>query len=183
MANARWSTFADTLQLLVTGAAVYMVHVVAADYPQIAVQRYMIPKVAGQEDHSGYSIWLCISRFDILILFTDTEVPVPVRLADGTSPLEGRVELNHGGVWGTICDDDWDINDANVICNSLGHNGATAAVLQGGFGRGAEGSPIFLDDVDCTGRESAIEQCNHRGFEENNCGHLEDAGVRCRPCK
>lgn len=42
-----------------------------------------------------------------------------VRLADGNSPLEGRVELCVNGNWGTVCDDFWDVNEASVICRQL----------------------------------------------------------------
>lgn len=43
-----------------------------------------------------------------------------IRLVGGSSPLEGRVELCLGGVWGTITDDSWDTNDAKVVCKELG---------------------------------------------------------------
>ena len=42
-----------------------------------------------------------------------------VRLEGGTS-LSGRVEICFNGVWGTVCDDNWDDRDARVVCNQLG---------------------------------------------------------------
>lgn len=43
-----------------------------------------------------------------------------VRLVDGFSKLEGRVEVCVNGSWGTVCDDAWSSFDARVVCGQLG---------------------------------------------------------------
>ena len=45
-----------------------------------------------------------------------------MRLADGTSLNEGRVEVCVDGSWGTVCDDGWGNIDAQVVCNQLGYS-------------------------------------------------------------
>lgn len=90
----------------------------------------------------------------------------------------GRVEINHSGIWGTICDDSWTIEDAHVVCKQLGfRNGARAAIGYATFGEGQ--GDIIMDDVKCTGDESALSGCLHNGYGEHNCAHSEDASVMC----
>lgn len=48
---------------------------------------------------------------------------VSVRLAGGSSSNEGRVVVSLGNTEGTVCDDDWDIADARVVCRMLGYHG------------------------------------------------------------
>lgn len=44
-----------------------------------------------------------------------------IRLVDGSTTLEGRVEVfTENGVWATVCDDGWGEQDATVVCQQLG---------------------------------------------------------------
>lgn len=42
-----------------------------------------------------------------------------VRLVDGRRPSEGRLEVKVDGAWGTVCDDDFTVQAAAVVCRML----------------------------------------------------------------
>jgi hypothetical protein len=99
----------------------------------------------------------------------------PLRLVDGATYMEGRLEIFHNGEWGTVCDDGFSTTEARAVCFTLfgSIDGDVIDVVEGS-GR------IWLDDVDCPTPSTPIEHCDHRDWGSNNCGHAEDVGVRCR---
>ena len=103
-----------------------------------------------------------------------------IRLIGNGNEYEGTVEIMYQGIWGTICDDGWDNNDATVVCRELGFlNGvATQPLFQ--FNRG----PVWLRQVECLGNESKLSLCPHSGVGSvGNCTHVQDVGVKCSGVK
>ena len=87
------------------------------------------------------------------------------------------MEIFYNDKWGTVCDDDWDMNDARVVCRHLGFSNAVRALGSAHFGTGS--GEVWLDNVGCSGSESSIENCSHNGWGVGDCTHKEDASVIC----
>ncbi|XP_023931763.1 deleted in malignant brain tumors 1 protein-like [Lingula anatina] len=133
-------------------------------------------------NHSGWSSHKCDHSEDASVRCGTTTTPVKVTLVGGSRVGEGRVNVFHNGEWGTVCDNDWDDNDARVVCRMLGYNPKYSVSFYGTyFGRGF--GPILMDNVACSGNEASIQDCGHRGWRSHNCSHFEDAGVRCVPIR
>ena len=70
----------------------------------------------------------------------------------------------------------FETTDAEVVCRSLGMAGGEV-MKYAFFGEGS--GPILLDNVECSGSESSLTECSHRGWGINDCSHGEDVGVIC----
>ncbi|XP_052771746.1 deleted in malignant brain tumors 1 protein-like [Mya arenaria] len=111
-----------------------------------------------------------------------SEFHASVRLVGTTYPNQGRVEIsfNNGASWGTICDNNFQNVDAQVVCAMLGYE-RQGAVATGGafFGQGVISQQILLNNVYCTGTESSIMDCGRSPVGISNCYHSQDVGVTC----
>uniref|UniRef100_A0A665TCW5 Lysyl oxidase homolog n=1 Tax=Echeneis naucrates TaxID=173247 RepID=A0A665TCW5_ECHNA len=99
-----------------------------------------------------------------------------VRLRGGAMIGEGRVEVLKNGEWGTVCDDNWDLKAATVVCRELGFGSAKEALTGARLGQGI--GPVHMNEVQCSGFEKSLTEC-HFNRESLGCSHEEDAAVRC----
>ena len=102
-----------------------------------------------------------------------------VRLVNGPTQYEGRVEVYHNGEWGTVSDDGcWDLNDAQVVCRELGFGQAVAATQNRFYGE--HSGKVWFNNLNCVGNESSIGECSHTGWEiKYYYYYFEDAVVKC----
>ncbi|XP_077981071.1 scavenger receptor cysteine-rich domain-containing protein DMBT1-like [Glandiceps talaboti] len=125
-------------------------------------------------EHSEYGVNNCAHYEDVGVTCTGTQNDGDIRIRAGGVIGRGRVEVFHGGNWGTVCNDNFNEKEASVVCRQLGlrFGRVVSSPLPG------SGS-IWLDDVQCTGTETRLAQCRHRGWSEHNCVHSEDVVVSC----
>jgi len=118
-----------------------------------------------------------LSAVALMMLFTMATTQT-VMLVGGSSPYEGRLEVYYSGTWGTVCDDYFRDAAAGVVCFMLGY-GHGGRFINNSYGAGS--GRIWLDDVQCTGTETNIADCQHNRWGDHNCEHSEDVSVSCRP--
>uniref|UniRef100_A0A673KHN0 Si:ch211-161n3.4 n=1 Tax=Sinocyclocheilus rhinocerous TaxID=307959 RepID=A0A673KHN0_9TELE len=99
------------------------------------------------------------------------------QLSGGEGRCSGRLEVYHNAVWGSVCDDQWDISDAQVVCRQLGCGAALRADGNSVFGAG-EGV-VWLNRVECRGNEIHLWDCPLSLKNHTDCSHKEHAGLTC----
>ncbi|XP_041371612.1 scavenger receptor cysteine-rich domain-containing group B protein-like [Gigantopelta aegis] len=110
-----------------------------------------------------------------------------LRLVNGSTDKEGRLEVFYNNQWGTICDKYFDTIAAAVACKMLGHRPVGAQMLSRDDVTDGTG-PIWMSSIDCNpGSEDSLTDCEHHGWEQDqeiilnsdNCQHKNDVGIRC----
>ena len=106
---------------------------------------------------NNFSRFSCINS-----CLCDYAIAQDIRLADGSGPYEGRVEVRTlpDGVWNTVCDDLWDRNDGKVACRQLGYSTDGLISYSGPSSPYGPGTGrIRLDNLRCIGSENSLFEC------------------------
>uniref|UniRef100_A0A1X7TKI1 SRCR domain-containing protein n=1 Tax=Amphimedon queenslandica TaxID=400682 RepID=A0A1X7TKI1_AMPQE len=103
-----------------------------------------------------------------------------LRLSGSSAEYAGRVEICIESYWTSLCDQNWDLKDAQVACRELGYSPYGAMPTYGCY---TEGQLSFgITSINCTGSENALLNCSHNNIERSNCSNgsirLVDAAMR-----
>ncbi|XP_068589879.1 scavenger receptor cysteine-rich type 1 protein M130-like [Cebidichthys violaceus] len=130
---------------------------------------------------SGSALKDCVtSRYSNFLL--DLTCSDSVRLVNGTSRCSGRLEVKSNQSnqsnqrWSSVCEDDFDQQDAEVLCRELGCG--APSVLQGAL-YGEVEAPMWTKEFQCGGHESALLDCRRSGSDRNTCSPGKAVGLTC----
>ena len=102
---------------------------------------------------------------------------VTVRLANGPTNHDGIVEMYRSGVWRTVCGDQWDLNDGQVVCSELSI-GNVVAVKSSYY----KAQRVDFHFLNCTGSELSTVNCSYSEWPwlPIHCGTTNSAAnVKC----
>ncbi|XP_073188855.1 scavenger receptor cysteine-rich type 1 protein M130-like [Lepidochelys kempii] len=102
------------------------------------------------------------------------------RLANGSTECSGRVELRHGGAWGTLCDSQWDLQAAHTLCQQFDCGFALSIPAGQLFGTGD--GPVWNGKFGCENNESRLRDCLVSALGTTECPPGSEASVVCSGC-
>ena len=111
--------------------------------------------------------------FTLFLFYT---APLPIRLQGSPHASVGRLEVWRNEMWGSVCNEHFTIEAANVVCRQLGFDQASDYTPGGYFGQST--GPIHMSNVMCTGNEASITDCTFS--TTHSCNHSQDVGIYCQ---
>ncbi len=126
------------------------------------------------------TVWNQTISLPSFLLLQSTE-ELEVRLIDGLYPSEGYLQtrLPNSSTWTTVCDVDWDLRDANVVCKQLGFSYAFEISAEGTLT--SDLGNVIANNVYCNGDEDNFGECSLENNSE--CWSPDPAAVACTECK
>ncbi|XP_067416128.1 scavenger receptor cysteine-rich type 1 protein M130-like, partial [Emydura macquarii macquarii] len=128
------------------------------------------PHVPAEPTFSSYSN-------SVIIGIQEMACRIELQLVGGDTACSGRVEVQYGKTWETVCDSNLDFNAASVICNELGCGQAVTTVGAAHFGEGHD--LIWKEEFQCVGNESLLQKCPWMSHPNETCSHANDVSVLC----
>lgn len=129
-----------------------------------------------------------LTSFVFIVAFSGIlGVAAQVRILDSAGAVSnaGLLEIRTGGEaveFGTVCG--MNLAAAEVVCKQLGYDfGSVSDSSCSDYGGsalcGAQGAPVAMEDLECTGGELDILSCSYKAPTEKCAGHKMDAIVYC----
>nr|XP_003703916.1 PREDICTED: uncharacterized protein LOC100876764 [Megachile rotundata] len=112
------------------------------------------------------------------------ESPLSIRLVDGPTPYEGRLQLFHRGEWRSVCTNsrNWTRADLETACRQLGFQGGR---WWSWIDRQWPAKPRLLyEQPGCKGTEASLTSCekwSDRQLGGGVCDYHPDLGISCLP--
>ncbi|XP_011408917.1 PREDICTED: scavenger receptor cysteine-rich domain superfamily protein-like, partial [Amphimedon queenslandica] len=101
-----------------------------------------------------------------------------VRLVNGTTPDEGRVEVCINGEWGAVCGRYWDRSETKVVCKQLGYSQDAVEGSVFRYSKFGDGDyQQILWNIQCTGSETSLTSCSN--YHNDNCYYGRTVGIKC----
>ncbi|XP_024659067.2 scavenger receptor cysteine-rich type 1 protein M130 isoform X2 [Maylandia zebra] len=125
--------------------------------------------------HSGSAVREC-ARLNLFFYIQHLTCQNSVRLLNGSSLCSGRLEVKSNQSWSSVCEADFDQQDAEVVCRELGCG--PPSVLQGAL-YGEVEAPVWSKEFQCGGHESALLDCRSSGSARNSCSAGKAVGLTC----
>ena len=108
---------------------------------------------------SLYSFSNKIAFFSTITEFSDSG-PRTVRLTGGATDAVGRIEVYSNSMWSPVCNyNDWDKNEALVVCRQLGYGGLVNTYPSNDFGM-VSADQTGISGISCTGQEKELSDCD-----------------------